>query len=695
MKRLLLAWFALCLPALAQTSGTIPSTGGGTGCVSIALGPRVSMVVLQVTGTWSGTLQPEIAIQGQAATNISVTPSSSTASQSTITANGVYSATTAGADTFLLCGNTVASGTAAVYLNLSNAGSAAAIGGGGGGAGAAFTNNSVYAVNYGVKANTKWVPDATFTNGANTISCTNSDCNFVAGTDNGKICFGTNLGADTSILGTINVLAQGTLTVTGAQTATCSGGNWGGTTGAANVFVWGSDDSTAMSNAWNAAVGSCAAMILPSGSMLVQQGEFNTASTNDVCVVDRGSGYGGYSVLGTGFAGSRIIPTPNFNPATCTGGHNSNACFGGAPGLFIQNFSIWGAGVASLAGGFANKIGLVMEGTGTVTTATNAYAYNIGLLSWGAQTHTFTGLEVEGGSGMTLIGVHVDGMGGTNCDFNTNNSQRFISLYNQFCSVSKYNSVVVDGTAGALYSYGGNYGYTGGDPSFPANAIQITGTISFYSYGDSGQYATNVIQGGSPINATINITGASTMYMYGDNWTNPEGNQFAVAVNTSGAVVYASNTIMNGSTPLSVAASALFFDQGGNSLSGGTVSNSGTIAGAASITGVALTAGKLALSANFGTGAAVSAPKGYNSPVSFTVTNGSASVGASPTITYTFPATYFVAPLWCTATQVGGTNPVGTFTAGAPSTTSVVFTYSLTPTINDTEFVQVTCASQA
>lgn len=103
-----------------SASGTIPSTGGGTSCVLIDVTNK-STVGIQVTGTWSGTLQPQISIQGQAPQNIQVTPYSSSTAQSTITANGNFVARVGGGSTLLLCGNTVGSGTANVWLNATEA----------------------------------------------------------------------------------------------------------------------------------------------------------------------------------------------------------------------------------------------------------------------------------------------------------------------------------------------------------------------------------------------------------------------------------------------------------------------------------------------------------------------------------------------------------------------------------------------
>jgi hypothetical protein len=109
--------FAVALPAFAQTPSSGPFSITSSQCVTIGVSSSTATIGIQVTGTWTGTLQPEIAISGQAAANTQVIPSTSSTPQSTITANGIYTASVAGASLFLLCGNTVSSGTAVVFLN--------------------------------------------------------------------------------------------------------------------------------------------------------------------------------------------------------------------------------------------------------------------------------------------------------------------------------------------------------------------------------------------------------------------------------------------------------------------------------------------------------------------------------------------------------------------------------------------------
>ena len=81
----------------------------------------MATVFFQVTGTWTGTLQPTISVKGQTPANIQVTPAASNTPQSTVTASGAYFARVAGYNTFQVCGNTVSAGTAVIYLNASPA----------------------------------------------------------------------------------------------------------------------------------------------------------------------------------------------------------------------------------------------------------------------------------------------------------------------------------------------------------------------------------------------------------------------------------------------------------------------------------------------------------------------------------------------------------------------------------------------
>lgn len=108
MKKLLL--LLLFLPVFARGQ-TLTTTVTGTACGQAVNVLGSGTVGINVSGgSWSGTIQPKILADSDAnatASNAQVTPYSSSTAQSTITANGDYSASVVGATWFQLCGNTV------------------------------------------------------------------------------------------------------------------------------------------------------------------------------------------------------------------------------------------------------------------------------------------------------------------------------------------------------------------------------------------------------------------------------------------------------------------------------------------------------------------------------------------------------------------------------------------------------------
>src|SRR5579871_2893071 len=117
MKRALLFLLVALGPPLSfgQVTGVINASNSP--CVTINVTNK-STVSINTTETFSATLQPEVAIQGQAATNASVTPYGSTTSQSTITTANNFRADVAGADLFLVCVTSYVSGSVTVTLGI-------------------------------------------------------------------------------------------------------------------------------------------------------------------------------------------------------------------------------------------------------------------------------------------------------------------------------------------------------------------------------------------------------------------------------------------------------------------------------------------------------------------------------------------------------------------------------------------------
>ena len=179
MRKLLLGLLlasAICRGQVVSSSqGSIPSTGGGASCVTVNTDGQ-GIVGISVTDTWTGTLQGRVSIGGDAPQNVQVTPYSSSTAQSTITANGTFTANVVGSQQFQLCGNTVASGTATVKLNVvklaanRNAGT-----GSGSGTVSANSGTAGAVANYAAAGGSTTVgPDATLVDNAATLTYSGS-----------------------------------------------------------------------------------------------------------------------------------------------------------------------------------------------------------------------------------------------------------------------------------------------------------------------------------------------------------------------------------------------------------------------------------------------------------------------------------------------------------------------------------------
>lgn len=108
---------ACALAAHAQSFGPYSLTG--TQCAAVDVTQK-GTAAFQVLGSWTGTIQPKVAIAGQPAVSMQTTPASSTTAQATVVANGAYYSPVSGYSTFLVCGASI-TGTATIYVNLSSA----------------------------------------------------------------------------------------------------------------------------------------------------------------------------------------------------------------------------------------------------------------------------------------------------------------------------------------------------------------------------------------------------------------------------------------------------------------------------------------------------------------------------------------------------------------------------------------------
>lgn len=116
MRKALL-FFLVCCASVMWAQSTKTGTITGSGCLSMPVGNSGQVSFVVTGGSWSGTIQPQVQINGQTASNTVVYPATApTTSQGTVTANGTYTTGIAGYDVFQLCGNTVTN-TATVTIN--------------------------------------------------------------------------------------------------------------------------------------------------------------------------------------------------------------------------------------------------------------------------------------------------------------------------------------------------------------------------------------------------------------------------------------------------------------------------------------------------------------------------------------------------------------------------------------------------
>jgi hypothetical protein len=137
---------ALSPPGFAQSAAGPYTLSANNQCTKPIDATGLSSVGMQITGTSVLTLTPEVSIGGQAPTPTLFTQSTSTTGPvATFTTagatNAVFSASVAGAKSFLLCVTAYTSGSATIYFQGSNL-SAKGIGGGGGGGSYSFFGNT-------------------------------------------------------------------------------------------------------------------------------------------------------------------------------------------------------------------------------------------------------------------------------------------------------------------------------------------------------------------------------------------------------------------------------------------------------------------------------------------------------------------------------------------------------------------------
>jgi hypothetical protein len=445
-----------------------------------------------------------------------------------------------------------------------------------------------------------------------------------------------------------------------------------------NPYVyWATDDDAAVAAADAAYIAApvCTAMLWPATPFLVKNPHFN--SPNAQCEqLESGGGVGRIatgSYMGWGSSNSVMYLDSSF-PATtsCTFGANSNGCFFSYAGTHLMHLGI--------SGGWNQK----PNGGGHSYSITNPNSsadwIDVRLSGWDTANGSTNGIFAQSFS--NFKDVYLEGFG-----FNgINYSGQITEFDGGYAGNVGGHSLTLGGSPGAspVTTKSMSFGTSG------ASTVLVAGG-PWYSYADT-------IYGLTTAGTCIDFTGAgvgTNAYINGDVIASQGNCTTQAFFVTNNAKAFVQNSTIGGAThSIVVNAGGTFVDQGGNTYAGGAPTLTGSFIGEAnSANAVLVTAAKLVLSAGWGSTAANTALSGGDFPIQFTITNSGTGQAASPTITYTFPTPLLLAPYSCTATQTGGTNATGTFTSGAPSTTGVTFTFSLTPTASSTEIVVVTCVT--
>ena len=510
IRALWLVWLGLFLASGASAQTSITTTSSSTsGCATIVTDTDKSTVGVQVTGTWTGTLQPQVAIQGQAAVNTAVTPTGSSTTQTTITANGLYTASVAGTSTFQVCGPT-GTGTAVVWLNVSKAAVKVQGGGGGTGFGSARVTNPV---DFGAKWDTHYVGDATLNSGSNIIS--SPTFSFLTNAKVGQQLWALTGGPLCQATPASTVVAQTTVLSVDSATQIHSTANATANAAGNGCLVVGDDDTTAINAAW--AAGGCGgSMVLPQGFTI-----FSAAIMQKLagCPSAGSSPYVGQSVGGQGVGSTYLIPAFTFNFTNCQTGAATGACVGNPNVEYEHDYSVFGLGLNNCG---VQSFNLAMIGIAT------------------RSVNQFFGWWCPTASGANLVGVYINGS-----TFIAGGVQFFGSVQLSFAA----QSVLING-------------FHQGSP-FTVNGIcpfQLTASAQVNMFQNTFTGCWQTAAGGGVLvestNTVINTAGTETVISLGLNskWeghgdtinTNPNNPSNALTFSSTGAVATFENSTLFG-----------------------------------------------------------------------------------------------------------------------------------------------------
>jgi hypothetical protein len=441
---------------------------------------------------------------------------------------------------------------------------------------------------YGAKADVRFVSDCTFTL-STTVNCTAGDAAFTAA-DVGKIAFGTQANVQVSSGSTSSGLACPQTTISAVNSATqivlanaCTATCTPATT-ITCFLAWGTQDdasflNTTATSAWNNGM-VCRAVQLPSAYMFIGSSVFITPAGNPCGTSTNGPSADlnsqGPELYGQGPNNSVLIPLPNFNFATCTGGSGGTTCIGGIGNLHAHDFAVNGLQQTLTGAPHANVL-FEEVGAGGSLCAGGTTAWNLGLAGWGLNSTGTTGFQA--GNSMcndaAIWNINVQMFGAQTCRITPSNT---FNAFGLFCFGSRSHTLIIDQGSFApsiFNSFGGQYMA----PIITGNSVVrcgILGAVTFNSYGDLLDMYIGAIQG-----SVIGCNGGTTFTanFFGSTLRMPSSATATSAILFSaGAGKYRFRdsvlTATGANSQLfTIAASDTIFDEGGNTFTPGSVAS--------------------------------------------------------------------------------------------------------------------------
>ncbi len=501
----------------------------------------------------------------------------------------------------------------------------------------------------------------------------------------GDVVFGTSgcrtgtvsvdLSAVTAPLGTVLTVPSATqITISTTTTAPQA---------AAGCIVIGQLQDTGMANittAVNASTATCPSVGWSAGIYLIStipgflKSNPTSCTNNGLVQGQEFGGLGGYNVFGTGSNSTIVVVVPSLLPSACTNG-SGNACFVVPLGAQWSNFRITGSGNA-MSGRADAKIGVQVVG------GYNSLR-NMVFDQWGTGDTGFVGVSWGGGGGVGWwLESLVDAWG--NIPVTAPGSGPNFLVVRNLLVQNSCGSSLFSATSFNISSQGGFVIQLPNVCSTSPNRSMLS-LASGSTYTSGSQDIIQMSDSGVNSNGIL-IDSTSTAYLGSGYLVKNQQGSGGFAIHSTGGIVHACGaTIQGGVGTAVIQAPGSFFDDCVNTVTGSTKISGGTVFGNASAVGVVPATGNFAL-----TNATFTSATGTDQR-HFTL-NITASAAAAITIVYTFPTAFNVAPGSCKAQDVGGTNPLLTFsTSVAQTTTAVTFLSSAAAVNTDTVQVAIDC----